>query len=506
MNIFKKLIPKSENTQAVLIMTFLMACAAALSYFVFSKTSLRLDEAQSLFQVSRDYAGTLFAVAQDVHVPGYHTLLQMWTFAFGNNIVAARYMSLVFFLATIPMVYILGRLVFSHKVGIFAAILVTISPFMQWYGSEARMYSMLAFMTVLHYYFFVKIYNEGKAGQWFGYILVAILGLYTHYFFGFVLLTEVLFYLLYAKSFPKGSLKKFILAAVVALAAFAPWLLYVQSLGSASNTQPALTAPSSGDVFNTYAQFLFGFQVDALNTVIVSLWPVVVLLAFFALQKNHKITQQAVFFALAAVIPVVAAFIISVTVRPFYLSRYLIVSLPPLMILLAWIFSIYPKKVRRILQVALVILTLGLLAIQVLNPQTPVKEDYKEAVGYLNQTVTAQDVVVVAAPFTVYPTEYYYNGAAKLTTQPIWDRFQGGGVPGYDASKVKEETDRNVLPYQYAYVMLSYDQGYNEKLKTYYDSRFERVMTKDFSDGLTVYKYRISYDPKITITPAPLTP
>jgi mannosyltransferase len=499
MSFFSKFVPKTERGQSFIVITLLMAFASALSVFVFSKTSLRLDEAQSLFQVSRDVGGTLFAVAQDVHVPGYHLLLQAWTFVFGNNVMAARYMSLLFFLATIPTVYVVARLVFNHKVGLFAALLVTISPFMQWYGSEARMYSMLAFITILHYYFFIKVYEEGRARHWLGYILVAILGLYTHYFFGFVLITEALFYLMYVKSFPKGSLKKFILAAVVSLVAFVPWLLYVQQLGTASNTQPALTEPSSGDVFNTYAQFLFGFQVDALNTIIVSLWPVVVLLAFFALQKNHKITQQAVFFALAAIIPVIAAFIISVTIRPFYLSRYLIVCLPPLVILLAWIFSIYPQRVRRVLQVVLVTLTLGLLAIQVLNPQTPVKEDYSEAVGYLNQTVTAQDVVVVAAPFTIYPTEYYYTGAAKLTTQPIWDRFQGGAVPGYDEATVKAQTDQNVSPYQYAYLMLSYDQGYNEKLKQYYDSRFTRESTKDFSDGLTVYKYKIRYDPPVTL-------
>jgi mannosyltransferase len=499
MSFLRKFLPMTEKAQATLVITLLMAFAVILSIFVFAKTSLRLDEAQSLFQVSRDLGGTLYAVAQDVHVPGYHILLQAWTFFFGNDVVPARMMSLVFFLATIPLVYILGNMVFNHKVGIYAAILVTVSPFMQWYGSEARMYSMLAFMTALHYYFFLKVYEEGRARQWIGYILVAILGLYTHYFFGFVLITEALFYLLYRKSFPKGSFKKFILAAVVALSAIAPWLLYVRSLGFASNTQPSLSAPSSGDVFNTYAQFLFGFQVDSLNTIIVSLWPVVVLLAFFALQKNHNITQRAVFFALAAFIPVIAAFIISITIRPFYLSRYLIVSLPPLIILLAYIFSIYPPRVRRVLQTVLVTLTLGLLAIQVLNPQTPVKEDYSEAVGYLNKQVTAQDVVVVAAPFTIYPTEYYYNGPAKLTTQPIWDRFQGGAVPGYDEGSVKAQTDQNVLPYRNAYLMLSYDQGYNDKLKTYYDSRFERVTTKDFSDGLTVYKYKIRYDPPVTL-------
>ena len=497
---WNKIWPLPQRLQTVLLLFTMMVAATALSIFIFSKTSLRLDEAQSLFQVSRDFGGTLYLVAQDVHVPGYHILLQVWTYFFGNEVGAARFMSLGFLLATIPMVYALGSLVFGRKVGLFAAFLVTISPFMEWYGSEARMYSMLAFMTVLHYYLFIKVYEEGRTRHWIGYAIVAILGLYTHYFFAFVLLTEVLFYLLYRKSFPKGSLKKFIIAAAVTLAAFAPWLLYVYQLGTASNTQPSLSTPSSGDLFNTYAQFLFGFQVDNLNTIIVSLWPAIVLLAFYALQKNKKITQQAMFFVFAAVIPVLAAFIISVTIRPFYLSRYLIVALPPLLILLAWIFSMYPKKVRRVLQIGLTVVTLGLLTIQILNPQTPVKEDYSSAVNYLNTSATAQDVIIVAAPFTIYPTEYYYRGPAKLTTQPIWNRFEGGAVPAYDAQKVKEETDENVLSYQNAYLMLSYDQGYNDKLKTYYDSRFERISEEEFSQNLVVYKYKIRYDPAVTLT------
>lgn len=495
----KEKVPYVFSLKTILALIVLMTAAVLLSVFVFSKTSLRLDEAQSLFQVSRDYPGLLFQIAQDVHVPGYHTLLQGWITIFGGDITVARYMSLAFFVATIPAVYYLGAMIFNRHVGMLAAVFVTISPFMQWYGSEARMYSMLAFVTVIHQIIFLKVFKQGKTVHWFWYTLIAIIGLYTHYFFAFVIITEVVFYLLFHKQFPKGSLKRFIAAGIVALAAFAPWLWYVRSLGTASNTQPSLTAPSSGDLFNTYAQFLFGFQVDALNTIIVSLWPIIVLLAFYALQKNHKVSPSAIFFVMAAVIPVLGAFIISVTIRPFYLSRYLIVALPALVILLAWIISIYPKRIRRFLQIGFVIATLGLLYIQVANPNTPVKEDYKAATTYLEKHATSRDVIVVSAPFTVYPTEYYYKGDAKLTTQPIWDRFSKGAVPMFNAAALKSETEKNVSAYQNAWLILSYDQGYNEKIRKYYDSRFERLSKQEFSPKLVVYRYKIRYDPVITI-------
>ena len=183
--------------------------------------------------------------------------------------------------------------------------------------------------------------------------------------------------------------------------ALVPWLWYVIQLGTASNTQPSLTEPSSIDLFNTYAQFIFGFQVDTLNTILVSLWPIVVLLAFFALQKNRKTSNEAIFFVLAAIVPVVGAFIISVTVRPFFQSRYLIVALPALMIFLAWILSIYSRRVRLILQASLVVVILGLFAVQAFKPNPPVKEDYRQAVGYLSQRAARQDVIMLSAPFTI---------------------------------------------------------------------------------------------------------
>jgi mannosyltransferase len=497
-------IKKHPIVKTIIIWSILFVFMASAAYFsisVFAQSSLRLDEAQSLFQTNRDVGGLLYLVGQDVHVPLYHVLLHYWQTLFGNDIFTARMMSLVFFILTIPVVYMMAAYVYNRKVGLFAALLITISPFLSWYGSEARMYSLLALITVLHQFAFIKLYREGKSVHWVWFTITAIIGIYTHYFFAFILLCDVVFYLLFRKNFtPKKALRKFLLAAGIVAAAIAPWLYYVRQLGTASNTQPNLTQPTSVDLFNTYSQFIFGFQVDAMNTIIVSLWPIVVLMAFFALQRNRTVSKETLFFVVAATVPIIAAFIISVTVRPFYQSRYLIASLPALLILLSWLISVYPRLIANSLRVLLVGLTLWLFWVQITNPNTPVKEDYKDAVSYLNQHATGRDVIVLSAPFTIYPTEYYYTGSAKVTTQPIWDRFTQGSVPGFDEAVLAEEVEQNTNSYQTAWLMLSFDQGYNEDIKDYYDNHFERTGAKEFSKDLWVYSYKLRYDKPVMIS------
>lgn len=480
----------------------MVAFAVFFSLQIFATSSLRLDEAQSLFQTNRDLGGMYYLVGQDVHVPLYHTLLHFWQLIFGQDIFVARMMSLVFFVGTILMTYATARYAFNRRsVGLFAALLVTLSPFMNWYGSEARMYTMLAFMATLHMYLFLKIMRVGSWKYWIFWTLAAIVGVYTHYFFIFVLIAEFLALIVMRAHFAdKRPVRKMIIAGFITAASLLPWILYVYNLGFASNTQPALTEPSAGDLFDTYAQFIFGFQTSAVNTIIISLWPIAVLLGFFALQRHgRKIPAETTLFVILATLPVILAFVISVTIRPFYLSRYLIVALPPLLIFIAWLLTRYKQKVALIIGTVLVLLMSFLFTIQVLNPNTPVKEDYREAVRYLETNAQATDVVVLAAPFTVYPVEYYYHGNAKLTTQPIWDRFSSGSVPAFNEQKVEEETNKNVAPYRHAWLTLSYDQGYNEKLKKYYDDHYQKISEKRFSPSLVVYEYKIRYDKPLTL-------
>jgi hypothetical protein len=135
-----------------------------------------------------------------------------------------------------------------------------------------------------------------------------------------------------------------------------------------------------------------------------------------------------------------------------------------------------------------------MLVVEIASPTVPTKENYREAAQYLSQNAQAQDVITLSAPFTVYPVEYYYRGEATVTTLPLWDRYAYGAIPVFAEDTLPKEVEQTTGDHQNIWLVLSYDQGYQEKIKEYFDTHFERVLEKNFSPGLDLYMYKIRYD------------
>lgn len=471
----------------------LMVLVGLISIPLIYFNSIRLDEAQSIWQVSHSVPRILDIIAKDVHVPLYHIMLHFWQGVFGNTIISARYLSLIFLLLSIPLVYILAKKMYTKNVALMATVIFSIAPFINWYGSEARMYSLLMFISLLNTIYFVNIFKKGDTLSWFGFIVTCILGIYTHYFFWLLLITDALFYMIFRKQFPKGSFIKFFGTILLLFAAIAPWIYYVVSLGSAENSKPILEAPSTIDFFNIFSQYLFGFQPDIINSIILSGWPIIVIMIFTSLQKKLDNPPITTFVLLQIIVPTGFAFIISY-IRPIFLSRYLIVSGIFLFIYIAYILNMYFKNKR----VLLYTLFIGLISIalisQIVNPNTPTKENFQGVSSYLEIKATPRDVIILSAPFIIYPFEYYYQGVASVETYPLWDRTKVAAIPSFSESTMKEEVDKIKEAHEYMYVVLSYDQGYEDKFLTYLETNFERVDKKSFSSDITLYQYRLRYD------------
>lgn len=489
---------KVESPPYVTLLLYI-CIVVALSLFVFSGQSLRLDEAQSLWQTSHSIPAIITIIASDVHVPLYHLILHVWETFFGNSVAAGRALSLIFFSLSIPALYMLGSYVYNRSVGLYASLLLTLSPFMNWYGNEIRMYSLFTLLTILNQYFFLRIYrnHEKKYGGylWAGYIATAILGMYTHYFFNFVFLSQIVFVILHLRLFSRKTLIRFLYSGAIAVVAFAPWIILVTSQNKLQNQTPALTPPTSINLFNTFSQFLFGFQSDHLNTIIISLWPLTMLLVFWALQKHQRVSPETIYLIISVLVPIAGAFLVSVYVRPLFLSRYLILTLPAVYLILGWIFSIYPPRLSQIAKVGLAIIMVAMLALESASAATPVKEDYRAASTYLMEKASASDIILVTAPFTIYPVEYYYRGSASISTIPAWDRLASGPIPPYNEGNLEKQIAELKGRYQRMWVLFSYDQGYEEALKLYLDTHLEKKDERVFSPGLELRSYQLQYDP-----------
>jgi mannosyltransferase len=474
------------------VFAFCVAAIVAISQFVLIHKSLRLDESQSLWQSSHSLGGLLRVVAEDVHVPLYHLMLHFWILYFGSAVTTVRLMSLLFFLLTLPFVYLLARQVLRTKWALFATVLFSLSPFMNWYGNEGRMYTLLALFATMSQYFYIKLLQRKRA--WFKFGLTSVFGVYSHYFFSFNLAVEGIYFLLNRKKFAPGSFKRFLFIGVLVVLSLGPWLIYFHSLGSGKNTSPHLVRPSSVDFFNVYSQFLFGFQDTHINTILVSLWPLIMLVAFFTVRHEQKASPLIGFIATMAFAPVVLAFLLSYVVSPFFLSRYLISSVAPLFILIVWLISYYGKRAAIVAAVGLLVILAPTSYQQAYSIDTPVLENYQPAADYINAHIHPQDTVILSTPFTVYPFEYYYHASAQINTLPIWDRQSFGAIPAFNAKTLPQQVNQLNVGHQYIYLLLSYNQGYEPTIKQYYLHHFQQVGTEHFSPDLNLYIFKVGYN------------
>jgi len=473
--------------------------------------SIRLDEAQSIWVSTKSLSQILQIDAQDVLVPLYEILLHFWMQIFGSSVLAARSLSFIFFLLTLPILYKLAKETNNKRVAMITITLFSLSPFIMWYSSEARMYTLFTFITTLNQLFFVRFMDSAGRSSKVGYVITALLGLYTHYFFIFLLASQFIYLLWRALAKPdyevwmKDDIQKprsrsrrvlitHVVLVILAFVFFLPWALYFIHQGVASNSQPLIPPPTSFNIFQAFVNFLFGFQSNSVQAILVSLWPIFILALFFVFTKREEQAGESInYFAFATFLPVLLIFLGSYF-KPIFLTRYLILVTPTLFILIAWMFSGYYKKRSGFIFGILFVAMFVLLVYQNIATTTPTKENYAGVAQYLDSHATGSDIIAISSPFTIYPLEYEYQGNTKIETIPLWNRFAHGPIPGYSQSQFVSQLESYKSQYTNLYVVLSYDQGYQKRIEQYLDKHYKRLYLKDFSPGLEVREYKLRYD------------
>ncbi len=499
-----------DNVLPILALVLIMAVSGFLSAFTLYPQSIRLDEAQSIWFSTKPLLALLHLVSQDVTVPLYPVLLHFWMQLFGSNIVVARTLSLLLYLLTLPFLYLLAKNSSTTKVALATVALFSLSPFLIWYSAETRMYTLFTLMATANSYYFLKLYNSsGQKGQ-FGYFLTTLLGFYSHYFFIFLVVTQIVFIgvdlaqkmqkikegysfwerLSKEKTFPL----KFVGLLGMATLFFLPWVTYFLLMGAASNTQPLIPPPTSYNIIQTFVLFLFGFQSQSLQSFLVSLWPLSVVLLFFVFtQKKHLPAKNASYFLLATFLPIALVFAASF-IKPIFLSRYLILITPSLFFMVAWMILNYSKKLYLPLLAMISAFSIGLIIYQNFSPNTPVREDYEGVSAYLEQKAAPEDIIAVSAPFTIYPLEYTYNGHSRIATIPDWDQYSQGPIPQFSLQQLQNQMQAYQKRYKNIFVVLSYDQGYQKQIQNYLDTHYQLLEAKNFSPGLQSREYKLRYD------------
>jgi mannosyltransferase len=120
------------------------------------------------------------ALRLDGNPPVYYLLLNVWLSLFGDSVAAAHTLSTLFALLTIPATYLLTRRPLGTRVALGATAVAATLPYLTYFGQETRMYSLVAFLSVLVAGLHLRLFDEGARKVQIATAGVLIVLLYTH--------------------------------------------------------------------------------------------------------------------------------------------------------------------------------------------------------------------------------------------------------------------------------------------------------------------------------------
>jgi mannosyltransferase len=413
------------------IVLLLVLVAFALRLYRLDYQPLRGDESFGIQFAAHPWSWLLSNMAQLEPLPPlYYSLLHSWMQVTGQSEFTTRFLSLLFGVLAVPLIYLLGKALGRPTAGMLAAFLVAINPFQVWHAQDVRNYTLWLALSMAALVLLLQAVREQRAQYWAGYAGMTLLSLYTQYYELFMLLFHNLFF--FSLLLTKWRRRELHRASARVL--LATWLVIQATLGvlygawliRGSSVLPQYRATGESPLLRVFVSrsltaMSLGETVPA-ELAAVAL-PLLLLLVFIGLGYTlMKDRFLALFLILYIIVPSFCVFP-AAQLRPLFHARYLIVVAPALYL----IFSIalialhdgLPRwrVVPLVTGVALFSLSGAYsLSNHYFNPLYAKSPNWRGLAQHLAAQTRPGDVVVLNYPDPTF--SYYYHGTAPSFILP----------------------------------------------------------------------------------------
>lgn len=448
----------------------------ALRVFRLDAQSLWYDEAFSVYLAHFDLAEIAARTAADIQPPLYYYFLNLWIALAGDSEFALRFVSLIFGVLIVPLLFVTARRLFIRGVGAIAAMLAMLSPLYLWYSQEARMYTLITFLLLLSSYAMLRALapSPNVEGKWLGVLALAnIAAMYTHYFALVVIAFQFLYSaycLLLAKRAYRSNIKYYAsqigLAFVAILFAFLPWFPNVIARFGQDVSYWRGDLKLDEAVRHIFINFTSGESVlEAQGQSIAVGWLVVLVIGLIAWaiqstasksQPPEEISQSPnrpfTFAVLYLVIPL-ALLLLLFSRNPKFNARYLMIASPAFFLLLsvglAGLLSFAQQKniFARVSGIAILVLASSFLIYTSAYADSNAyfdpaftKADFRGVANYLQQNIAPNEAIILTSGHLFPAFDYYYHGNARQIRLPDDATLNTDHVLGYDAATVLNQT------------------------------------------------------------------
>lgn len=372
----------------------------------------------------------------------YTVLLHLWM-KLGSSEAFVRGLSVLFSVATVPLLYALGARLFGRPAGLLAAWLLAINAYHVRYAQEARSYTLVVFLAVLSTWLFVRNIQEPAKARWGAYSVVSALVVYAH-FLGALMVVAHAVSLLWLDPLPvpwknssrdssRGSSRNVWRAFLRSMRWFAlcisPGVIAAVHVGG--GTTSWIQPPTRADVMHFF-EFMAGNRGVALAILEAALLVVAVLaIRRRRLVEMRSLENWGLVLVLAWLfVPLAAVLAVSV-VRPVFLGRYMIFCLPALLLgVAAGITRLRPVVIPLALCAALSVLCVQGTASYYRQDFDLAREDWRSATSYILDYAQPGDGIFFLT-FGRLPYEYYKSLRQPAAQGPTVLNWPGGAEPEY---------------------------------------------------------------------------
>lgn len=434
--------PSTGSARSTLwILVALTILAALLRFYRIGNQNFWIDEVTTLNAVNMGASLTLKELMANIQGPLHAGILWLVSQVTMRE-EAFRSISAVASVATLPIVFLLGRALFDRRTGLLAALFFAVSPFSIWYAQEARNYALLHAFAGLSTLIVYRLVERGRGG-WARYAISTIAALYLNLSAAFLALGHNLFAarrVLRDRRF----LQTWAVAYVIIAVSFVPSLWGVaQWADKVEVAERVVFAPAAEEATllrgeHTFVPAAIPYSIFAM-TYGYTLGPSLKVLhlepsARAFLRHAPLVVPAGLVLAAALVLGLLRAvpnrltlgLIVSITCAVFggtvltalwnvkpYGVRYVSVILPVLVVVIGAGVSALPRWPRAALAAVIVLLSGVSLWSHYYDPEHW-KEDVRSAVRYIEKHERPGDVVAVPVVLDVF--DYYYRGEARRFT------------------------------------------------------------------------------------------
>ncbi len=389
----------------MIVLIVLFGCFLRL-YKIGSK-SLWLDEAYSVYITKLPLFEMLSQIIKaDIHPPFYNLLLHFWIVPSTSELYI-RSLSALFSIITIWIVYLIGKNLFSAKVGIIASLITSISSYQIYYAQEARLYAFITLLCVLSLLAFIRALRTRSTKTWILLCLINILALYTYIYSAFFIIGEYVIAVWFSKSI-KNSIKIILSTMLVTCLVFIPEILV---LFSRKAEIVRLVKPFDlSSIIVMLPQFILGYfllQTGLIAILAFILFAIIIAIGVFYDRHNKNIYLL----ILLIVIPIIITILSSFRTTDFQ-SKHLIFISPVVYLLIAHTVTKIPKKNVSILVLTFVAL-LNLASLRIYYSRDFVKENWRDAALFVSKNSRQDDIICYDPSYAGWGFDYYDKTGLK---------------------------------------------------------------------------------------------